>query len=79
MLLSLTYGIINYGVDMKKEYSRYTLRMSPIISTKIQMIAERNGRSKNKEIEMTLKKYILNYERENGPLEIEGMNNEQTR
>ncbi len=53
---------------MKKLFVRYTLRLPPDVNKKIDIIADRNGRSRNREIEMTLKKYIVSYERENGPI-----------
>lgn len=51
---------------------RYTLRTLPWILDKFGYIAESEGRSKNKELEMMMKKRIREYEREHGAIPIEG-------
>jgi hypothetical protein len=38
---------------------------------KISYIAEENGRSANKEVEQLIKKYVSDYEKENGVLKVE--------
>ena len=48
---------------MQKNYPRYTLRISREMLDKIGYIADFNGRTKNKEIEHIIKKYINDYER----------------
>lgn len=45
---------------------RYTLRISKILLDKIGYIAEENGRSANREIELLIKQRIKEYEQENG-------------
>lgn len=48
---------------MRKNYPRYTLRITREMLDKIGYIADFNGRTKNKEIEYIIKKYINDYER----------------
>lgn len=48
---------------MRKNYPRYTLRITREMLDKVGFIAEFNGRTKNKEIEYIIKKYINDYER----------------
>lgn len=54
---------------MKKNYPRYTLRVSREVLEKIGYISKYNGRTKNKEIEYVLKKWIQEYEKANGEIE----------
>lgn len=53
---------------MASDLPRYTLRTSQIYLDKIKYIAEENGRSANKEIELMIKKKITEYEKENGEI-----------
>ncbi len=55
---------------MRKDYPRYTLRISPAMLAKLGHIAEHYGRTKNKEIEFLLKRHIAEYERLNGEILI---------
>ncbi len=48
---------------MKKDHPRFTLRVSKNLLAKVEYIAEYYGRTKNKEIEQVLKKYVSEYER----------------
>lgn len=48
---------------MRKNYPRFTLRVSATMLEKIAYIAEYHGRTKNKEIEFILKKQISEFER----------------
>lgn len=54
---------------MKNNYPRYTLRISNNLHEKITFTANYNGRSKNKEIEYAVKRYILDFERLHGDIE----------
>ncbi len=56
---------------MKKNYPRFTLRIPKDLLEKISIIAENNGRTKNREIEMTLRKYVSDYERLFGKILLE--------
>lgn len=55
---------------MRKDYPRYTLRISETMLNKLGRIAENNGRTKNKEIEFLLKRHIAEYERLHGEIKI---------
>ena len=50
---------------------RYTLRIPNSLQQKIKYTAPFNGRSKNKEIEFAIKRYINDFERLHGNIEIE--------
>ena len=50
---------------------RYTLRIPIVMQQKIKYMAEYNCRSKNKEIEIAIKRYINDFERLHGIIEIE--------
>ena len=51
---------------MPSNLPRYTLRIPQIHLDKIRYIAEENGRSANREIELLIKQHIKVYEGENG-------------
>ena len=53
---------------MPSDLPRYTLRIPQIYLNKIRYIAEENGRSANKEIEMMIKHRINEYETKNGEI-----------
>ncbi len=54
-----------------KSLPRYTLRISESLQRKIKYTAIYNGRSKNKEIEIAIKRYLNDFERLHGNIEIE--------
>ena len=54
---------------MKDHLSRYTLRVSPDLLDKLGVIAEYEGRTKNREIEQLIKKRIAEFEAEHGAIE----------
>ena len=56
---------------MDNNLSRYTLRISKQLLDKLGYIAEYEGRTKNKELEQMIKKRILDFEKENGKIEIQ--------
>ncbi|MEN6349923.1 MAG: Arc family DNA-binding protein [Syntrophomonas sp.] len=56
---------------MSSEMPRFTLRTSNELLQKIGYIAEANGRSANKEIEMLLKRYVAQYEKKHGLIPAE--------
>ncbi|MDY6303551.1 MAG: Arc family DNA-binding protein [Succiniclasticum sp.] len=58
------------------EQSRFTLRIHPLVMAKMKYIAERNGRSVNKEIEQILKWVIDDFESKRGHIVLE--DDEQT-
>ncbi len=47
---------------------RYTLRISNILQEKLDYTANYNGRSKNKEIEYAIKRYLMDFERLHGEI-----------
>ena len=51
---------------MKKDYPRYTLRVSKEVLYKLAYISKFYGRTKSKEIEYVLKKHINDFEKEYG-------------
>ena len=55
---------------MKDNLPRYTLRIDQIDLDKLAYIAEYNGRSKNREIEMLIRKHIRDFEKEHGEIEL---------
>ena len=46
------------------------MRIDPVVYKKVQVIAAREGRSTNKAIEQYLKKFVSDYEEENGKIKI---------
>lgn len=56
---------------MASSLPRYTLRIPQIYLDKIKYIAEENGRSANKEIELMIKSRIKEYESENGSIDFD--------
>lgn len=54
---------------MKDNLARYTLRVSPDLLGKLGVIAEYEGRTKNREIEQLIKKRIAEFEAEHGVIE----------
>lgn len=61
--------ILNKEKQMKI-LPRYTLRIPQTLLKKINYTAQFNGRSKNKEIETAIKRYINDFERLHGDIEI---------
>jgi len=49
---------------------RYTLRIPKSLLSKIKYTANFNGRSKNKEIETAIKRYLNDFERLHGEIEV---------
>lgn len=56
---------------MPRNIPRYTLRISQVLIDKLEYVAEYNGRSKNREIEMLIRKHIREFEAEHGNIELE--------
>lgn len=55
---------------MASNLPRYTLRIPQEYLSKIRYIAEENGRSANKEIELLIKQRIREYEETNGSIPL---------
>lgn len=58
---------------MPSDLPRYTLRIPKEYLQKIRYIAEENGRSANKEIELMIKQRIKEYENENGSINLDDL------
>lgn len=56
---------------MPSDLPRYTLRIPQEYLEKIRYIAEENGRSANREIELMVKARIQEYEREHGEIRLD--------
>lgn len=56
---------------MEEKVLRYTLRVNRDTFQKFKYIAESEGRSANRTIELYIKKRVSKYEEENGIIEIE--------
>lgn len=55
----------------KYKNKAYPLRIDGTIMDKLEIIANNNSRSKNKEIEFALKRYVDVYEAQHGEIKIE--------
>ena len=55
---------------MKDNLSRYTLRVPQILLDKLAVVAEYEGRTKNKEIEQLIKRRIAEFENQHGKIPI---------
>lgn len=55
---------------MKKDYPRYTLRVSKEMLFKLAFVADFYGRSKNREIEYMIKKHIEEFEKKYGEIPV---------
>ena len=56
---------------MPSDLPRYTLRIPQEYLDKIRYIAEKNGRSANREIELMIKSRIQEYEQQHGQIRID--------
>ena len=57
---------------MANYYTPFSLRVSEQLLSKIKVIAVRNKRSANKEIEFALEEYVKAFEKRHGEIEIDG-------
>ena len=55
----------------KEDTMTFNLRLSDELDYKVKVIAQKEQRSKNKQIEYILQEYVKEYEAENGKIEIE--------
>ena len=55
---------------MKDNLPRYTLRIPQILLDKLAVVADYEGRTKNKEIEQLIKRSIAEYEAEHGKINV---------
>lgn len=54
---------------MKKEETKFTVRVHPDVAKKLKSIAEYYGRSQNKQVDWLIKQCIIDFEKEHGTLE----------
>ena len=57
---------------MANYYTPFSLRISEELLAKVKVIAVRNKRSANKEMECALEQYVRSFEQRHGEIEIEG-------
>ncbi len=57
---------------MANYYTPFSLRISEELLAKVKVIAVRNKRSANKEMEFALEQYVQSFEQRHGEIEIEG-------
>ena len=57
---------------MANYYTPFSLRVSEELLSKVKVIAVRNKRSANKEMEYALEQYVKNFEERHGEINIEG-------
>lgn len=62
---------------MKDSLPRYTLRIPQNLLDKLAVVAEYEGRTKNREIEQLIRKRIAEFEETHGKIEIDGNNMER--
>ena len=58
---------------MAKQPNAYPLRLDETLSKKIKVLAKLNDRSFKGQIENVLKKYVAEYEKENGAIDISSL------
>ncbi len=54
-----------------RNFPKFTLRISNHLHQKLKYMAQYNGRSENREIEAAIKRYIKDFERLHGNIEID--------
>ncbi len=55
----------------REDLARYTMRMPRELLDKMAYIADYEGRTKNREIEQMIKRRIAEFEKENGPIDLD--------
>lgn len=55
---------------MPFKLSKFTLRIDADLLKKIRFVAEYNARSANREIELIIKKHIIDFEEKNGEINL---------
>lgn len=57
--------------NISNKQAKYTLRIDAQLLRALKYIAEYEGRSANREIEVLIKRYIAEFEKKNGKIEID--------
>ena len=60
-----------------KQQNAYPLRIDQTLQKKLKVLAKNEDRSYRAQIENILKKYVAQYEKENGEIDISGFNKER--
>lgn len=60
---------------MPSNLPQFTIRIDPLLLRKIRYVAEYNARSANREVEMLIRNHIETFEKENGVITDEDLNN----
>ncbi len=53
---------------MKSDVAKFTLRTDPDLLSKFHFVADYNGRSANRELEVLMKKHIAEFEKKHGEI-----------
>lgn len=56
---------------MKNDTAKFTLRTDSDLLKKFHFVADYNGRSANRELEVLMKKHIAEFEKEHGKISLE--------
>ncbi len=56
---------------MRRECTKFTVRIHPDIARKLVYVADYYGRSQNRQIDWLCKQCILEFEKEHGKIELE--------
>ena len=60
---------------MPSNLPQFTIRIDPLLLRKIRYVAEYNARSANREVEMLIRNHIEAFEKENGVITDEDLDN----
>ena len=56
---------------MTNEIAKFTLRTDSELMKKLRIVADYNGRSANRELEVLMKKHVADFEQKHGKIETE--------
>lgn len=59
------------GYSMKTDTAKFTLRTDPDLLKKFHFVADYNGRSANRELEVLMKKHVAEFENAHGKITYE--------
>ena len=57
--------------NISNKQAKYTLRIDAQLLRALRYIAEYEGRSANREIEVLIKRYVAEFEKKNGKIEVD--------
>ena len=64
---------------MPSNLPQFTIRIDPLLLRKIRYVAEYNARSANREVEMLIRNHIVKFEKENGVITDDDLENLKNR